>query len=56
MCRQITDEQKRQNIKTKDWYDEFMTKVASQNKNLVEELDRMRARIVSVETTNMNSQ
>lgn len=56
MCRQISNDMKQQSVKIKEWYDEFMAKVAAQNKNVIEELDRLRARVVSAETADINFQ
>ena len=41
---------------TKQWFDEFMARVTEQNKGVIEEIDRLRARIVSSETADINMQ
>ena len=38
----------------RDWYDEFMSKVNVQNKVIIEELDKIRGRLVSTETQDVN--
>ena len=44
----------KQSDKVREWYDEFMSKVNQQNKAVVEEMDRMRGRLVSSEASNIN--
>ena len=56
MCRQIAQDMQKQSDKVREWYDEFMSKVNTQNKVVVEELDRIRGRIVSAETADINLQ
>ena len=54
MCRQITMDMQKQAGKVRDWYDEFMSKVNVQNKVIIEELDKIRGRLVSTETQDVN--
>lgn len=56
MCHKVTSDMQAQTIRIRDWYEEFMAKVSMQSKNLIEEIDRLRARVVTTETADINFQ
>ena len=49
MCRTISADMQEQRLQVKEWYDEFMGKVQNINKLMLEDVDRLRARVIGTE-------
>jgi hypothetical protein len=49
----LATEAKLTNENVKAWYDDFLGRVTSQNKDIMEETERVRGRVITVESANI---